>query len=297
MIAESLTIPLSSVERSQLQQKALAIGAWREGRIDDALLMIDSLLERDLTARVAAECFVAQAAFRADKGDFQGSYEALELAAPMVDTMELKIRGSFYHQRGRVHKELGRFDAALTDYAGAEIVWEQCAIPENQGAAALNIAGCYLALGNIQTAQEAIGKAFDLLRPIRSFYLAQAYDTQAKIFLEERQPVRAAEAIRAALDLAGENEAWRVQFLTTQEAVEEKLLEALQVKRLSDWDRIKLNMVRRALLKSGGNPGDAAPLLGVTRHAVFSFVNTHKEELEPYRKPKRVRRKSILKKN
>src|SRR5262245_17110855 len=99
MITETPTIPLSAAEHRQLEQKALAIGVWKEGRLDDALLIVDELLTQDLTGRVAAECYVAQAAFRADRGDFVGSLKSLEEAAPLIDSVDKKFRGSFYHQR------------------------------------------------------------------------------------------------------------------------------------------------------------------------------------------------------
>jgi tetratricopeptide (TPR) repeat protein len=295
MITETPAISLSSADRSQLHRIDLARGAWKEGRADDALILIDSVKRESMSARVKAECYVAEGAFYAERGEFARSLESLKLAAPVIESAPVSVRGSFYFQRARAYKELGDYDSALTDYAGAEVVLKSTGSAARMGAVALNLAGCYLALGDLAAAQLNVSKSLKLLEESKSFYLPHAHDTQAKIFLEEGKLEQAAEFIRVALAGAGENETWRSEFLETKERIETKLLVALRVNHLTDWDRVKIDIVRRALKQAGGSPAKAAEALGVTRHAVFSLVKTHGEELEQYRKPKRKRAKSIMK--
>lgn len=294
MITDAPTHALLLTEQSQLERIDLARGAWKEGRADDALILIDSVKAERMSSRVAAECYVAESAFYAERGEFQRSLESLGLAAPVIESAPVSVRGSFYFQRARAHKELGEYDSALTDYAGAEVVLRETGSNARLGAVALNLAGCYLALGDLSEAQSKADKALSLLLESNSFYLPQAYDTQAKIFLAQGNLIQAARSIAEALATVGENEGWKRDFLATRELIEIRLLEALNVKHLADWDRVKINMVRRALQESDGNPAGAASMLGVTRHAVFSLVQTHKEQLEQYRKPKRVRRKRYI---
>jgi len=296
MIAESRAISLSSVERSQLDRKRFAIDVWREGRIKDALLIIDVVLSEKPPPRVAGECYIAQAAFRIDDGDLAGSWQSIEKAAPLVDLLDTELRASFYLQRARIHKESARYDAALTDYSGAEMYWHECGQTEKAGAAALNLAGCYLAIGDLSAAHENLDRAFKLFRLTKSFYVPEAHDTRAQIFLAEGKLEQAARSIRVALEIVGDsNEQWRTDFLVTLDKVEACLLTALQVKKLPDCDHLRIGMVRRALRASKGSPAGAALFLGVTRHAIESLINNHPAELEPYRMKRRIRYKTIIK--
>lgn len=294
MITETPTSSLSSAEQRQIMEIDSARGAWQEGRPSDALLLMEGLKGQAMTHRVRAKYFVAEAAFRAEAGDLLASLESLEIAAPIIDFADVAVRGSFHLQRARVHNSLGDTDAALTDYSGALALWEAIGDKEKQGAAYLNIAELYLKIRQFEIAGINLRKSIALLTDSASFYLPQAYDTQAKIFLAEGRLEQAAHAINEALATVGDNDGWRRDFLNTLDAIEVRLLEVLKVKYLSDWDRVKLNMVRRALQRSEGNPAGAASELGVTRHAIFSLINTHKEALEQYRKPKRVRRRSVI---
>jgi tetratricopeptide (TPR) repeat protein len=297
MLTETPGMSSSSSERDQLERKQSAISVWREGRIADALLIINALLAEDLTPRVVAECRIAQSAFLADSGDFAGSHQALEAAAPFLDSLEMPLRASFYLQRARIRKEQGLFDAALTDYAGAEMYWRECGEHQKAGAAILNVAGCYLALGDITAVHQQVSQAKAVFLQTNSFYLSQAYDTEALAYLAEGKLEQAMESINTALRIVGDsNEKWRSEFLVTRDKIEMQLLKTLQVNTLADCDGLKVGIVRRALCASTGRPADAALILGVTRHAVESLINNHPEELEPYRMKRRIRNKTIIKK-
>jgi len=287
---------VSLLEQRHIESIVEARKVWQEGRAEDALSLISELKVQPLTRRVEAEIYVAEAAFLAEMGDFASSLNSLERASVVIDEASLSVRGAFYHQRARVHNFLGNIDAALTDYSGAVALWEALGSYEKQGAALLNLAELYLQRGDYPNASDNLERSIDILTCARSFYLSQAYETQAKLHLSLGRLAQASRSIKEALNLVGQNEGWKRDFLATQDRIEVALLAALEVEHLSDWDQIKIGMVRRALQNAEGNPARAAALLGVTRHAVFSLVNTHKKELEPYRQPKQTRRKSIVKK-
>lgn len=292
ILTDTPAIPLTAVEQSQFERIELAKGAWREGRSEDALILIDSVKSEKMTDRVAGECFLNESVFYAEAGENARSEESLNHAARFMDSMTTNALGTFHNQRARIRKERNSFDAALMDYAGAAAMYEQIGNKEKQGAAALNVAGCYLALGDLSEAQVNLDKAFLLLTG--SFYLPKAHETQAEIYLAEGKLEAAARAIKTALSMECPDN-WRTDFIATQDLIEAKILEALQVKHFSDWDQVKLRMARRALQRSAGNPAGAASILGVTRFAIQSLIDHHPEELEPYRMQKRVRRKTLIK--
>lgn len=292
MITETPTISFSKAERSQLDRIREAKDLWREGRSEDALILIDAVKSEQVTPRVAANLYVNEAVFRAESGDMNGSSESLQIAAKFIDSGSVSDRGTFHNQRARVRNHFKNTDGALTDYAGAAVFWEEDGDKVKQGAASLNVAECYLALGDPELAQENLNKAFPLLKG--SFFLPQAHDTQAKVHLAKGNLEHAAKSIATALSMECPDN-WRADFLATRDQIETQLLNALQVKHFSDLKRVKLSMVRRALQASSGNPAGAAGLLGVTRFAIQSLIDKYSEELEPYRKEKRFRGKPIIK--
>lgn len=294
MIAKTHIDSLSSTERTQLQQIQSARDTWKEGRAEDALVLLEPVKDDPASDRVKAECHVASAAFYSALGNFERSAEAIDLAAPVIDAAPPGTRAAFHLQRARIRKRDGATDAALTDYTGAEFFWSEIGAAEDQGSAVLNVSECYLALGDFEAAQRELNKAFNLFAKNNSFYLCQAHDTQAKIYLSEGKLEQAAQSIKIALKTIS-REDWRATFLATQDQIAERLLAVLQVKHLSDWERVRLDIVRRALRDSEGNPAGASELLGVTRHAIEWIIDHHPEELEAFRMPRRVRRKPIIK--
>src|SRR5689334_12063783 len=135
---------LTGTESSQLERRDLAVGSWRQGEIENAEILVDSVLAEPMTPQVAVKSWVSKAAFRAGVGDYDGSLRALNSAAKFLDAADLRFRGAFHNQRARVHNKLGNTDAALTDYAGACSYFEMVGDKSYEGAAYLNIAELYL---------------------------------------------------------------------------------------------------------------------------------------------------------
>lgn len=295
MITEISTKAFTETELSQLERKGLARGAWAEGRVDDALLILDTVLAEEMTPRVAAECLVTLASFKAERGDWPGSSEALLRAAPFLDSASLSVRGSFYHQRARLHGLQGNIDAAITDYTGATVCWEPTG-DRNYGAALLNLAGLYLERGDLVAARANIERALVVFEQQSSLYLCQAFDTLAKIELADGHAQLAFEAINKALGLVGENEKWRQDFLKTKEQIEVKLLDLLNVKTVDDLDRVRTGMIRRALIETGGNLTRTGNIVGLA-HKSVAWIVDHNDELKPLRRKPytRTHLKSIIK--
>lgn len=294
MITETTVSPLSATERSQIERRSLALGAWKDGQVENAELILDTVLSEETSPRVAGACWISKAGFRAESGDFSGSRQALKMASSFVDSVDIETRGSFYFQRARVYRALGDTDSALTDYSGAAACWEESGNREKQGAAFLNLAELYLGVDELSTATENLNQSLALLKETGSFYLPQAYDTHAKILIKQNRPALALEAITQALSLVGDNEIWRKEFEQTKRTVEFRLLDLLGVKTLSDCDRLKVVVTEKALRETGGSLSAAGRVLDATHHAVSYIVDQNKE-LEPFRVKRRVYRRSIIK--
>lgn len=268
----------SAQDQGQRDRKELAKGAWREGSLDNALLLIREVLAEEMSPTVAAECYSTEAAILADLGDFNASLESLAKMAPFLDAADIRIQGTFYNARARAHKNLGDIDSALMDYAGAAAYWQLCGDRNYEGAASINVAELYLALGDLLKAVQNIDHALAVL-PQSSEYLCNAYDTKAKILLTDGQVVKASGLIEKALELAGDHEGWQRRFTETQEKIKELLLDTLiPLVDMDDLDDLKVQMIRHALDRSGGSITAAADLIN-TSHQVIAYT-ARKHNLE-----------------
>lgn len=265
------TARLSAKDESQLERKELARGAWREGNIDNALLLIRSVLSEEMSPSIAAECYSAEAGFLADAGDFRGSLASLDRMAPHLKAADVRIQGTFYNGRGRAHRNLGNLSAALIDYTGALSLWQIHGDRNYEGAARINLAECYLRLNDFAEARTNIDLAIDVL-PASSEYLPDAYDTKAKVLLCEGRPQMALEAIDTALEMAGSNELKLREFQLTKSKIKERLLDLLvPIVSMRDLDELKVQAIRNALDQADGSVTSAAKMLG-TSHQVVAYI-------------------------
>lgn len=292
-IRGSVESGLSSVERSQLERIQAARDSWQAGQVANALLKLESVKSEQMSPPVAAACYVAEAAYHAEMSDFTGSLESLNLATPFIESATLSVQGAFYHQLGRAHKELGNFDIAFTNYAGAEFYWEQIGETEKLGAVLQNLSGLSLKMGDLMKAHEYSRRALDLFTKTDSIYLSQVYDTQAEILLAEGKIEAALESINTALEMVGENEIWQKQFQDTKTQILDRLVDLVYSAGFT-FSHLQKEMVRRALIKHAGNLTRAGKEVGLT-HKGISYIIDHNVELEPLRVERRVKLKSIIK--
>lgn len=296
MIAVKPSIELSAVERSQFERKEMAKSLWREGRLGDAQVVLSVVLAERLSPWLAVEAWVTNATFRSDLKDFQGALNGLETAAKFLDSVSLYVQATFFSERARAYKGLGNIDAALTDYAGASAFFEELGHLEYFATTEKNEAGAYLTVGDFARAHEHIDKAIRVFTDLGSETLAQAYDTQANIYFAEGKLELAVTAIEKAFSMKIENPEWLQTFNETRERIEAKLFDLFlpQIKQVADLEKIKVEIVRRALIASSGSLTGAGDLVGLDHKGVDWIISRH-PELEPLRVKRRVRRKPIMK--
>ena len=287
---------LTDVERRQLERKQSAREVWEEGRPDDALLILETVLGEQMTPRVAAECYVTQAAFLAELNRFPESLTALEHASEFLDSAPDRVKGSFHHQRARVRKVEGKLDAAITDYTGAAVYWQASGSHDLEGIVYLNMAHVYLDLRDHVHARTSLDRAFEIFREHCSFYLSQAFDTLANIELAAGRLEAALSAVDHALDLVGDNDVWRATFSETKNNIEANLLELLGVSKVEDLDGLKVSLVRHALIRASGNLSHAGKLIGLSYKGV-DYIVQRNAELERFRTKRKPRLKSVIKKS
>jgi tetratricopeptide (TPR) repeat protein len=261
----------SATDRGQIDRAERARGAWRDGNLDSADLLIDTVLGEKMSPAVAAKCYSIKAGIALARKDAAAAMRALDKMAPFLEAANIRIQGTFYLQRGRAHRSLNNIDAALTDYSGSLALWQMCGDKNYEGAAYINLAECYLRLSDIEQAYFNIEQAFAVL-PDLSEYLCNAYDTKAKILLADGKTEKAYRLIEKALASSGGNELWEKEFLETKTRIKERLICLLvPLAKMKDLDVMKLQMVQNALEKAQGSVTIAAEMLG-TSHQVIAYT-------------------------
>lgn len=286
-----LTAHLTNVERSQLERKELARGAWREGQIQKALVILEGVSREDMTPRVAGEVFVTEAAFRCAAGEFVAALQSLERAAPHLAECDARVNGAFYFHRALAHRNLWNIDAALTDYAGRIAFYQEAGDVHDEIAVRINLAELYLIREDVRQAHEHINLAFILLTP-DSIHFCNAHDTMAKVLAAQGELAEAVTHAKIAIDAAGENEQWKEASEKTLRSIKAKVLEAAEcVFTVKDLKCLQPKIIQRALVATNGSIIAAAKLMQTSHQHVAYVADT--KQLE--RSAPRVRRKSIIK--
>ena len=286
----SLNNPLSLSGQSQMERCELARGSWRQGQFHNAQIVLSTVLAEDMSPAVWVECWQAQAAFCADLKDYSGSLNALDRAAEHLDEATERTKGLFHNQRARIHKEFGNYDAASVDYAGAVFWLEQSGDREQLGMVFNNEAGLYLKREDIRAARQRIDEAIPLLSPDGTI-IDQALDTEASILLEEGEPGKALIRIEQAITHT-QNEEWKAGFLATRQKVYQALI-LETIKTDKDIENLRVDLIKRALIEHQGAVTPAADSIGMG-HRTLSYVVDHDESLRQFRKPPRIRRKTLI---
>lgn len=302
MIALDEMVGLSNIEQSQIDRLEMAKGCWREGRYEDCLLLVGTVLAENLTPRISVRAWIQRATFQNERGEHEAALESLKQAASDLDSASTYIQGTYFSERGRAHKGLGSFDHALTDYPGAKHCFEQIGHWEYVATIEKNTAGVYLKLGEFAQAHEHVDEAIRIFSELKSETLCQAYDTQAEIFLFEGYLALAASANRKAINLCPDNESWLCSFNTLKkridaaDRIEENALNMIGVATVPDLERVKVNMARRALVKEKGSVTRAGKLLGLDHRGIDRIIERH-PEIEECRSKKHNRKfqKALIK--
>lgn len=345
-------------DAEQLSRRKEAKDLWSEGRLDDARLILSTVLSEEMSPAVAVQCFVTEAAFCADQGDWHESLIALERAAPMLDLVDAYTQGNFFHQRARVHKKAANIDAALTDYAGASACYEQVGSLEYAGSTKNNLAWIWIELGDLEKAAECIDYTLRLYASIETDYIGPAHDTLANVLLRKGLLREALETADLAVKESVKKADWLVDALTTRGVIKAKmdlagaradLDEAIRVseennlalsiaaaccaviKTLSlplddlisyykkaapiggpevakcaeiiidslphgTMEEMKVDLVRRALIKAEGSITMAAQIVDLSHRGVDKIIRRHPDKLMAYRKEPRFRGRPLISK-
>ena len=193
------------------------------GEVDNGLAIITDFLTRaDLPTEIRSEALLRKAVLQVDSPIV--AWKTIEGANLEV---QLDLRWKLHNQRGRILKELKKYDAAIIEYTATAYYANEEGCLQATAIAHNNLASIYRVKQMYAEAHRSVDVAIDLLGTDE--YLPLAYDQKALIYLDEHRYKDAHDCLLRAMRAMADQRRWRAEILCTlakAEAGLEKPIEA-----------------------------------------------------------------------
>lgn len=205
--------------REQEARFWLGIAYLRCGEHREALAIANDLLEgKTGNAELVFCAGRLQALARLNLGETGAAETALYAIEVFLPVVSALARGRFYLNRGMVHRQSGRYELALNDYAEATVAFRDAGSLRYEAAAENNRAGVLMEQGRLEQAEEAARSAVLLFRELGDrAHEAKALDQLAQVFGRaerfEEMEIYSNEAV--AILSSGDHDGWLAEALTT----------------------------------------------------------------------------------
>ena len=238
LITESLTIFESVGANAKVSeaQIELAFCIWRQGRFDDARVLLQEALARpnDLDYEIRALGFLRRGMVEASDNRFHDALRIYEESAGLFEGLNSDaLKGKFHNQFGFVLRNLfgsderrEYLDCALIEYAAASFYFEQAKLSRHQACVENNLGFLFGTIGNFVEAHEHLDRAQAIFTSLRdSVHLAQVDDARARVLLAQGRLTEAAKVVRSAVEIlkSGGEQSLLAEALTTQGTVQAHL--------------------------------------------------------------------------
>lgn len=155
------------------------------GQPDEGLILIRSVLGKDLLPTVKAHALYVFSVFQVGAARALKTLDLIDLSCVTAGR-----KGRIFQRRARLQADLGKYDQALIDYAGAAAYFEEAGNLAGVAHAHNNRASVYRRLRRFADAHEAADQALSLL-PKGDPFEANFLDQKARVFLDEGKFVEA----------------------------------------------------------------------------------------------------------
>ncbi len=213
LISQSLSIfeSLSYTKKILEAQTELAYCYWREGRYDDARIILESILERLTTdSELKAKAVLRLAIVEWGASRYSLALRILSDFALLFDKINNhSIKGGYYNQRAVTLISLSESepeqresytDRALVEYAAASYHFEQAGHTRYRANVENNLGFLHFKANRFTEAHRHLDRARRLtLRLKDKVHTARVDETRACVFLAQRQHVEAEKVARSAV--------------------------------------------------------------------------------------------------
>lgn len=193
---------LKGDERDQCDM-SLAIAYWRSGDEEEALIQFTQILERPLSPENRFRGLHGCAVVLGSLGRHKEEAEYLAKARPFLDEVSIAFRGRFHLEAAMNNRRLGGdLNQSITDYRTALICFKQVKAEILEASVHNNLCAVYIDLKDFHQAHDHVEKAIEITARLGDKgRLAQCHDEQARIFLAQGQPKRAAQCAHDSIQL------------------------------------------------------------------------------------------------
>lgn len=179
------------------------------GEVDNGLAIITDFLTRDdLPTEIQSEALLRKAVLQVDSPLI--AWKTIGTASLEV---EPELRWKLHNQRGRILKELKKFDSAIIEYTATAYYANEARSPQAAAIAHNNLASIYRIKKMYVEAHESVDRAISLLGTDE--YLPHAYDQKALIYLDQKRYEDAYDCSVKAMRGTEDRHRWRVELLCT----------------------------------------------------------------------------------
>jgi DNA-binding NtrC family response regulator len=230
LLSESASIftELKNTDKAAEASIALALCYWREGALDDALVVLAGVLRElgDEKSEIKSRAVLNKALVESAASRWAQAINSLVESASLFEACDNQaLKGSFYNTLATALKNLGNaesradyIDRALIEYAAASHHFELAGHRPNRARVENNLGMLFRSVGKFTEAHEHLDYARRIFVSLKdSGSVAQVDETRARVFLDQWKPAEAERLTRLSvrtLETGGE-QVLLVEALTT----------------------------------------------------------------------------------
>lgn len=207
------------IEQAEKAQIRLAVCYWREGQIENARAMLESLSVSGVSSEVKAEAGITLAALAVHNEQWATVLEILKNVEPFMASQRLVLTGCFHNQRGIALEEMGDIDRAIQDFTVAGDIFETCEHRPYEAKVSNNLAVLYPLRSEFGKAHAHADRAITVYESLHlGMFLARATETKATIFLTEHKYSEALKLANRAIEIIERQDerGWLAESLRTR---------------------------------------------------------------------------------
>lgn len=190
---------------------------WQRGEVNEALAVIETVLERSLDVEARCDTLIYKAICLCERGRYAEGLAALN-GFDVDPVGDPTLKGRFFGQRALALVNLEKIDSAIIDYEAADYWLEQAGNLTFQAAVKVNLARWHSKASNHRKAHAYISIARSIyVRLDDKDRLGKTYDQEARIYLRQSSLKDAERSVRTAIGLleSGERTCWLSEARTT----------------------------------------------------------------------------------
>jgi tetratricopeptide (TPR) repeat protein len=280
LISESISIfeSLDYGKKILEAQSELAVCYWREGRYDEARIILREVLSRlSRDSELKARTIMRSAIVECSAARYKDALHILTEAASLFDRVNSHlIKGSYHNQLAIICQTLTEagqrdyLDRAFIEYEAASFHFEEAGHKLYQANVENNLGNLYFTAHGFKEAHRHLDHARRLMVSLKDYvHIARVDETRARVFLTQKRNVEAEKVAKSAV---------RVLERSGHHSLAEALItHGTALARLGNYSHARFTLLRAIEISEEAGAVDRA---GEAALALIRELGVHLEELQ-----------------